>query len=465
VESLPLGGTFRRVSRWSFGISSVFALALGSCDPRPGEGGSVLDAAGAPNESGCEFDVRTRWTAIPTVVAVEWSLGGEPPEGAQIHYRLKEPPPNTVNIGGVIPVDVRRPDFRTLLLGLKQEQVYLMQVEALRDGRLCRSDEVELERTGRLMDAPRLTREVAQADRVEPGFIVSSSGTSEQNQAFILDTDGDVVWSFAAPVNTTRALLDYEAERMWMLSLNLNNEIGEMRSVLLDGGDERRNVPGLERAHHDFTVMPGGKIAAISWLGPEVDAESELLVWSPDGKVERPFRIGENLYRSDSYHANAIHFIEEDGGFTISDRNPSVFVRVGPGGEVKWQVGGNCDGAPAGQSCYARAWEITHGHHLLPDGTFLAFNNTRTDRARVFEFRLSEGSPFSAELSREHPGVAPSTNLGDVERLPSGNTLITYSSSRLLTFVDQNWELIQSLSIGVGYASFRRSLYGPPGRP
>ena len=38
-----------------------------------------------------------------------------------------------------------------------------------------------------------------------------------------------------------------------------------MRYVSMDGEQEQRNVAGLEHAHHDFTVMPGGKVAALVW--------------------------------------------------------------------------------------------------------------------------------------------------------------------------------------------------------
>ena len=53
-----------------------------------------------------------------------------------------------------------------------------------------------------------------------------------------------------------------------MLSLNLDNVEGEMRYVSMDGEREQRNVAGLDHAHHDFTVMPGGKIAALVWRDP-----------------------------------------------------------------------------------------------------------------------------------------------------------------------------------------------------
>ena len=40
--------------------------------------------------------------------------------------------------------------------------------------------------------------------------------------------------------------MDYEGDNMWMVSLNLDNAGGEMRSVSMDGEQEQQNVAGLE---------------------------------------------------------------------------------------------------------------------------------------------------------------------------------------------------------------------------
>ena len=116
----------------------------------------------------------------------------------------------------------------------------------------------------------------------------------------------------------------------------------------MDGEEAQQNVPGLEFAHHDFTVMPGGKVAALVWSAPGVDPPSDLVIRSPDGTVTSPFTIGSNLYLSDTYHANAIHYLPFDDSFTIADRNPNVFVKVSATGTLQWQLGGVCDQAPAG---------------------------------------------------------------------------------------------------------------------
>ncbi|HEX6272642.1 MAG TPA: hypothetical protein VFZ53_06380, partial [Polyangiaceae bacterium] len=106
------------------------------------------------------------------------------------------------------------------------------------------------------------------------------------------------------------------------------------------------------------------------------------------------------------------------------------------------------------------------GHHLLEDGTFVLFNNTYSEVSRVLEFRLNATpSSFTATLVEDHAGGEKSQNLGDVQRLPGGNTLVTYATAGKLVELDANYETVQTFAVRVGYASFRPTLYGPPTRP
>ncbi len=400
---------------------------------------------------------------IPTVGVLEWSLAGAVPSAAKIVYKLKNAASSILNQGGEAPVNLSKTNYRTLLLGLKQSRDYTFHIEAARNGQTCISPDFVLPTTGRFATSPPVTAKVDQADKREPGFIVTSSGTFVPTSAFIIDADGDVVWYADAPLNPTRAQMDYEGENMWMVNLNLDNATGEMRYVSMDGEQEQDNVAGLERAHHDFTVMPGGRVAALAWDGPGIDPESALLIRSPDGTVTSPFKIGSNLYLSDTFHANAIHYLPCDDSFTIADRNPNVFVKVSATGAVAWQLGGSCDNAPAGAMCSPRDWQVVHGHHLLEDGTFLAFNNTYAEVAHVFELRINAApAAFSAALVRDYAGGGASTTMGDVQRLPGGNTLVTYSTDGKIVELDSSWNVVQTFSARIGYSNWRPTLYGPP---
>lgn len=416
----------------------------------------------------CDFSVSKNELSaiIPTVGVVEWSLAGEAPSQAKVVYRLDRAAGDVLNRGGAAPVDLTQAHYRTLLLGLKQGRDYTFHVEATRGGQTCVSAEYALPTTGTLANQVSIGLDIVQPEKREPGFVVTSSGTAVPSAAFIIDADGEVVWYFDGPQNLTRAHMDYEGDSMWMLELNLTNEGGEMRSVSMDGEREQRDVPGLQHAHHDFTVMPGGKVAALAWRSSGIDPESELVVRAPDGSVAVPFAIGENLYRSQAYHANAVHYLPYDDSFTIADRNPNLLVKVSAGGALRWQLGGSCDAAPAGVRCAPIAWDVVHGHHALEDGTFVVFNNTYTDVSHVYEFELDATlTSFSASIVKNYQGSALSNNLGDVQRLPGGNTLVTYASDGKLVELDPDWNEVQTLTVRTGYTNWRPTLYGPPPRP
>src|SRR5678815_4559116 len=137
-----------------------------------------------------------------------------------------------------------------------------------------------------------------------------------------------------------------------------------------------------------------------SWRVPGViDPESDLVIRSPDGAVTSPFTIGSNLYKSERFHANAIHYLPFDDSFTIADRNPNAIVKVSATGTLAWQLGGLCDEAPAGARCVPRDWQVVHGHHLLEDGTFLVFNNSYGEPSHVLELMLTPtASSFAATV-------------------------------------------------------------------
>ena len=206
------------------------------------------------------------------------------------------------------------------------------------------------------------------------------------------------------------------------------------------------------------------------------DPESNLIERSPSGTLTTKFKIGSNLYLGgqsvlggggNSFHCNAIHYHEADDSYTIADRNPNLMVKATRTGSPVWQIGGSCSGAPA-PKCAAGTWKVNHGHDFDKNGNVLLFNNGEDmmggSGAHVLELEVIDSGSFSTSTVKDFDSGNSSGVLGDVQRLPNGNTLITYSSSGVMLEVDASWGTVQTLKGSFGYADWRETLYGPPSR-
>jgi Arylsulfotransferase (ASST) len=455
-------------------LALVLALASAlACSSSNGGGGGG-------NGASCSFSILTNAISpkMATVGIVEWSTTLSNLASASIVYTLNGAGPGLLNKGGTAPVDLTRSSYRTLLLGLKPSSDYTFHIEATdANDAVCKSPDYGLPTTGLLPDAPTISRTVSNAAAQAKGFIVTSSGVTYGNYAIIIDADGQVVWYAESPSQCTRARMDYEGVNMWMVAANEDNSTGEMRFVSMDGQTTMTDISGLADAHHDFAVLPG-KIAAMVWTTTDIDVESNLVEMNSDGSgaPATVFEIGANLYvggsspaqPTNAYHCNSILYHPADDSFTIGDRYPNLYVKVSQAGALEWQFGGSCLDAPAGAShCVPESWQVSHGHHLLDDGTMLVFNNNANGSpsdALEFKLNTTAGTMSATSVEAFTSGSLTSNVLGDVQRLPNGNTLITYSTDGTILEVDPSWATVQTLTGSYGYADWRETLYGPPAR-
>ena len=106
---------------------------------------------------------------------------------------------------------------------------------------------------------------------------------------------------------------------------------------------------------------------------------------------------------------------------------------------------------------------MNHGHQLLADGTFLFFDNSG-GMSTARGFKLDTSNMTAASVLSYQPRGATSLTLGDIQRLPNGNTLVTYSNGGTMHEIDPSGQLVATFQVPgrFGYAEFRESLYGPP---
>jgi len=123
-----------------------------------------------------------------------------------------------------------------------------------------------------------------------------------------------------------------------------------------------------------------------------------------------------------------------------------------------------------------------HGIHVLGLDHLIIFNNnTRSSDDNVSSLDGASDSSVALELMLDLPARTVSRVwsykadpgiqldiLGDVQRLPNGNTIVGYSTVGVFHEVDARGTLLQELSWSFGgafgYLQKRASLYGPPPR-
>lgn len=366
------------------------------------------------------------------------------------------------------PVDLTAPNYRTLLLGMKPDTMYTYKV-IVNDS--CASEEQSIATAS----IP-LTVNVPDFN-IKPGmspgyYIVSVYGGGDQN--VIIDGDGDIVWygpvskesgGFGGGGGSSRAKIDFESKYMWSLTANPACCMGSggMNRVSMDGLDVSTDFPEVDKRHHDIAAVPGGIMTFMVHSGQC----SAVVERSPDGTVKTIVADTSTLYpKGRECHPNSIHYHTEDDSYTMSDRESSLYVKFSRSGELLWQLGGANPKGPifAGSG----TWEVNHGHHMfMHDGKlhFLAFNNGNFGgNSVVREFELDEGTMMANEIWTYDEDLDASV-MGEVQRLPNGNTLVAYTERGTIREVNAASETVGEFAIAggqVGYVDYRPTLYGTP---
>jgi hypothetical protein len=425
-----------------------------------GAGGAVGGASGAAGAIACTITATTTLsTAMPNVAIVTWSTDLPNLTGAKIAFAPQA--------GGTTlwaPVDLTQPAYRTLLLGMKPSTSYGFQIVASTAAGSCTSNVYALT-TGALPIAPpTISTTIIDPAAHDRGFIVTSTGLSG-NTTFIIDPDGAVVWAASGPNITSRAHLSWDGTRMYMMALNVaNTDTGEVQVVSMDGTG-MTSLPGLTASHHDLSPIPGG-FATLLWTSSGENGPCSMVEYADaTGALTTVVADMGSLYNSTRFHTNSIHYYPTDDTYTLSDREPNLFVKVTRGGQLIWQFGGSNPKDPSKFFSGVPTWMVNHGHQLLPDGTFVFFNNAA---AEAWVYALDTENMTATELMGYTPADgAVSSVLGDAQRLPNGNYLVTFSTSGEIQEVSPSGKLIATFTSTaslpqVGYAEFRESLYGPP---
>lgn len=418
--------------------------SAGASGQPAGTGGTTVDGDAFTVEVQLASEVDPN--APGTVGIVTWSTTLGTPTEAGIEFGLD------TEYGMTAPVDLGATDYRTLLLGMKPDREYHFRVLALVDGASYASEDYTVE-TG----PPTTLVELGSFDVVddgtrERGFIVTSYWQGSGGHVpFIIDQDGEIVWWYESETNgIARARMSADGKNMWITPASNNG--GPLERVTMDGLDGE-TYPGAIGSH-DLTPVSGELMAFIEYGESDCDSVFEI---DPSGETREVIETEGVIMATGGgafgCHANALRYSAAEDVYTVSDVSTDVLV-FDREGVLQWRLSDIVAGG-------VETWGGSqHGHHLLANSMLVYANRYGgANASAAVEYTLD------GELIFHYESGDFSANLGDAQRLPGGNTLVTFSNDSLIHEVDAEGNLVLEIDGGgdaMGYALWRETLYGPP---
>jgi hypothetical protein len=428
------------------GTSGAAGAAAGG---RGGTGGSGVAGTGGGASGTATFTVQvslasaTMSAAPGTIGIVTWTVNVGSLTEAHIDFGLD------TSYGMTAPVDVALADHKTLLLGMKPAKLYHFRVVA-RDATTTYTSNDYTVMTGPAASTVSISRfQVMNATARKRGFIVTSywQGTGSA-VPFILDGDGEIVWwGRSGPSGgIARAVMSADGKNMWMTSANNNG--AAIQRMTMDTLTAQTYTGTI--GSHDLTPVSGETMAFLEYGESDCDSIWEI---DPSGTKREVFE-SQGVVSSTGCHANALRYSQKEDVYTFSDVRQDVFV-VSRAGALQWRLSQRVAGG-------VMTWGgAQHGHHLL-DNSIVIFANSGTSAmvSAMIEYSLT-----GQEMRRFSSGEF-SANLGDVQRLPGGNTLVTFSNASVIKEIDAQGSVLVQINgasgTRFGYALWRETLYGPP---
>jgi hypothetical protein len=251
-----------------------------------------------------------------------------------------------------------------------------------------------------------------------------------------------------------------DSKNMWFISADFAGQ--HLIRVSLDTLDSE-SYPDTDGSQ-DIQPIAGSIMAFIDYGQPC----SRLMEIIPDGTETVVYNL-EGLFGPRTLYecfANSVGYSVSRSAYSFSSLIEDVLIlsRAPTGGTATLQTQ-LTDVVPGGNA----TWGLSQsGTHLLSDsmlvfGAEMGSANPDLNSGGpsiVVEYSLSDGS----EVWR-YEGNEYSANLGSVQRLPGGNTLITYSNAGLIREVNPAKKTVMEVDSGgdgFGHVTWRDSLYGLP---
>ena len=445
--------------------------------------GLVLGASfGAPlgcdGQLGPEFSLSAVISeVVPTVASFTWTVDLDGVTSSAIEFGLDE--------GYGARLDTRVDDsggYSATAIGLDPTTEYHYRATATADGTTYYSDDQTLT-TGAI---PSTLPEVSLTEddgAAREDFLVTSMLTVP-TVAAIVDRQGNYRWWYTSsgeredwPITRARVARDGRSI-LFLHNVPLSGEVPpglqEIVRVSLDGESvETIPTPG---AHNDFYEHEDGTITILAEDRRDVESEEvtgdQLIEISPDGSETVIWTVWDHLeYEpgTSEYghwtHANAIDYDPEEGVYHVGARHISTIFKIDrASGDVLWMLGGpESDFELEGGGTEFST--LQHQFEILDDGIVIFDNRDADDPSRAVEYALDETTGV-ASPRWEHMSDPPffCYGMGDVDRLDSGDSLITWSTAGVVDEVSPDgevlWRVQLNLGAGLGYLTVVDTLPG-----
>lgn len=434
-----------------------------------GVGGATSTTSAVTSTTGgtpvtCNFTITPSLSDnIPTVGIVDWSS-----DLANINSAYIEFGPAATGYTMSAPVDLAEMNYRTLLLGMKASSDYNFRIVAGNGTEECTS-EAQMIHTGDIPNGtlPDLTVDTPNPGALTPGFTMTGqySQGGGGSPAYVFDTDGDFVWWYELNTDVTCARMSYDGKWMYMMAANVPDGQANVHRVRMDGSGDENLSQAFAGANHSLTVLPDDRVAFYAYGNNGCD---DIKIYDPGtGQATTVINAQDAHGASGACHCNGIEYSHDDDTLVFSDLDHNNITKVTLTGEVVWVLGGTTSDFTGDGS----SWDRQHGLQPLSADRILFFNNGGLGGGGggsvALEVLLDTGA-MTATVDWQYaasPGIANQI-MGDVQRLPNGNTLVSYSTQGQMHEVDASGGLVQSIGWGIngafGYVTKRPTLYGPP---
>jgi len=256
--------------------------------------------------------------------------------------------------------------------------------------------------------------------------------------------------------------MSYDGTHMWINSVNVPSGTARVHRVTMDGLTDEDLSSQFAGQSHQLTVLPDETIAFYAYGTNGCDDIKER---APGGAVRTIVNAQAALKTTGNCHLNNIQYAQPDDTLVFSDLDHNQVAKVKRSdGSTVWILNGDT------ATLTGATWTGgEHGLHLIDLTHILIFNNNSSGMrgANAIELLLDPAAKTAKEIWRytANPAVIIQI-MGDLQRMPNGNTVIGYSTKGVLHEVGGDGTLLQTWmwpgGATFGYIEKRATLYGPP---